>query len=179
MGLALLLAALLGGWTLASGRAAEIGERIQVDRESLPPPYAGRSPSNGPRRLPRPQGAALKAPTGFTVGLFADGLSHARWLCVTPDGDVFLAEPNAGQITLLRDADGDGRAEFRSTYLKGLRRPHGLAFREGTLYVTDKARPNRSRLPANWAGAAAIGRATLRSIRTARVCSSPSVRAAI
>lgn len=139
-GLVLLLAALLGGWALATGRTAEIGERIQVDRESLPSPYAGPSHSNGPQRIPQPQGASLKVPTGFTAGLFADGLSHARWLCVTPDGDVFLAEPNAGQVTLLRDADGDGRAEFRSTYLEGLHSPHGLAFREGTLYVTDTER---------------------------------------
>ncbi|MCE2509627.1 MAG: PQQ-dependent sugar dehydrogenase [Alphaproteobacteria bacterium] len=135
----LLLAAWLSGFA-AAGQTAELGERIQIDRESLPAPYAEPSHANGPERIPRPQGASLKVPAGFTVRLFADGLVHARWLCATPDGDVFLAEPNAGEVTLLRDRDGDGRAEFHSTYLEGLRRPHGLAFREGVLYVADTER---------------------------------------
>ena len=43
--------------------------------------------------------------------------------------------PGVGKITLLRDADGDGAAEFRATFAANLDRPHGLAFEGGYLYV--------------------------------------------
>lgn len=136
--LAMAWLALTGG--SAPGAAAEIGERIRVDRESLPAPYASPSVRNGPRVVPRPPGAKPNVPDGFSVHLFAEGLTHARELCVTPMGDVFLAESNAGRVTLLRDGDGDGHAESVHVYLEGLARPHGLAFRDGVLYVADTAR---------------------------------------
>lgn len=39
-----------------------------------------------------PAGAAPKAPPGFTVTRFAEGLDHPRWLLVLPNGDVLAAE---------------------------------------------------------------------------------------
>ena len=39
-----------------------------------------------------PAGAAPKAPAGFTVTRFAEGLDHPRWLLVLPNGDVLVAE---------------------------------------------------------------------------------------
>ena len=39
------------------------------------------------------------------------------------------------RITLLRDADGDGVAETRETFLQGLRQPFGMAMIDGTFYV--------------------------------------------
>ncbi|MEW5703863.1 MAG: PQQ-dependent sugar dehydrogenase [Pseudomonadota bacterium] len=122
------------------GQTAELGARIEVRLENLPPPYAGKSFTNPPLTIPRPATAELRVPEGFRVTLFAEGLSHARWLCVTPEGEVFVAEPSAGRVTLLADRDGDGQAEFRSAYLEGLRSPHGLAFRDGVLYLADTAR---------------------------------------
>lgn len=42
------------------------------------------------------------------------------------------------QIVLLRDADGDGRAEVRKVILEdGLDSPSGMAWRDGTLYVAN------------------------------------------
>lgn len=43
--------------------------------------------------------------------------------------------PSADRITLLRDADGDGVAEFRSTFARGLPSPFGLALVGPWLYV--------------------------------------------
>ncbi|HIJ63881.1 MAG TPA: sorbosone dehydrogenase, partial [Rhodospirillaceae bacterium] len=54
-----------------------------------------------------------------------------------PNGDVFVAEPAVGRITLLRDSDGGGRADVRSTFAEGFQRPHGMAFQPGWLYVAD------------------------------------------
>ena len=98
------------------------------------------------------------------VNAFATGLDHPRWLHVLPNGDVLVAEsnaqpkppkglrgrvmrlvmkragagvPSADRITLLRDADGDGTAEFSSVLLENLRSPIGMALVDGTLYIAN------------------------------------------
>jgi glucose/arabinose dehydrogenase len=47
------------------------------------------------------------------------------------------AVPSANRITLLRDADGDGVAEVRTVFLKGLYSPFGMALVGETLYVAN------------------------------------------
>jgi glucose/arabinose dehydrogenase len=113
-----------------------------------------------------PDGLTPTAATGFSVKAYATGLNHPRWLYVLPNGDVLVAETNAppqpddspgvtgmitkfvmweagagvptpNRITLLRDADGDGTAETRSTFLKGLNSPFGMALVGHDLYVAD------------------------------------------
>ncbi|MGQ0813982.1 MAG: PQQ-dependent sugar dehydrogenase [Gemmatimonadota bacterium] len=103
---------------------------------------------------------------GTAVTAFARGLDHPRWLYVLPNGDVLVAEtnapprpdagkgikgmffkyfqekagaavPSANRITLLRDADGDGVAETRSTFLTGLNSPFGMALVGDNLYVAN------------------------------------------
>jgi glucose/arabinose dehydrogenase len=128
---------------LAAEAAAEVGERIRVDPAGLPPPSATRSVSNAPRIVARPPDAAPKAPPGFRVGLFRAGLSHPRHLVVAANGDVLLAEPGEDQITLLRDTDGDGRADLVQPFIEDLDRPHGLAIHGGYLYVADTVRVSR------------------------------------
>ena len=86
---------------------------------------------------------------------------------VLPNGDVLVAESNAppkpdgdgggikgfvfrqalkwagasvpspNRITLLRDADGDGVAEFKSVFLEGLNSPFGMALVGDDLYVAN------------------------------------------
>ncbi len=109
-----------------------------------------------------PAGTMPTAPKGFTVTAFARDLDHPRWLYVLPNGDVLVAEtnappkdgggikgwiqkqfmsmagagtPNANRITLLRDSDGDGRAETRSTFLTGINSPFGMALVGDAFYV--------------------------------------------
>lgn len=113
------------------------GTRIEIRAGDLPRPYATGSVFNGSRGVARPAGAALRVPDGFEAKVFADGLSHARWLAVAANGDVFLAEPSAGRVTLLRDGDGDGRAEMRTIFLDGLDDPHGMAISGGYFHVAD------------------------------------------
>ncbi|MFD1111324.1 PQQ-dependent sugar dehydrogenase [Pseudoroseomonas ludipueritiae] len=96
------------------------------------------------------------------MNAFATGLAHPRWLCVLPNGDVLVAESSsvarpaksiwdyaqvstmkraaamgvsANRITLLRDADGDGVAEIRETFLENLNQPFGMALVGNTFYV--------------------------------------------
>ncbi len=47
------------------------------------------------------------------------------------------AVPSANRITLLRDADGDGIAETRTTFLQGLFSPFGMALVGNDLYVAN------------------------------------------
>jgi len=106
------------------------------------------------------------AAEGMEVNAFASGLDHPRWLYVLPNGDVLVAEtnaperpddakgikgfffklfqkkagggvPSANRIMLLRDADGDGSAEFRSVFLEGLNSPFGMALVGNTFYVAN------------------------------------------
>ena len=45
--------------------------------------------------------------------------------------------PSADRITLLRDADGDGIAETRTTFLRGLHSPFGMALVGNAFYVAN------------------------------------------
>jgi glucose/arabinose dehydrogenase len=112
-------------------------------------------------------GAKPTPAQGLEVSAMASGLDHPRWLHVLPNGDVLVAEsnkpqtpetkksgirawvmgkvmekagagvPSADRITLLRDADGDGAAEVRTVFLKGLHSPFGMALVGETLYVAN------------------------------------------
>jgi glucose/arabinose dehydrogenase len=84
------------------------------------------------------QANGLTVPRGFRVEIFADKLDGPRRLLVVPRGnsyDVLVAESNANRVRLLRDADGDGRAEARPILLSGQSQPYGLALQNGQLYV--------------------------------------------
>lgn len=101
---------------------------------------------------------------GLKVAAFATGLDHPRWMYRLPNGDVLVAEtnspprkgggiqgwvmgkllgsvgaggPSANRITLLRDADGDGRAEQRSVFMTGLNSPYGMTLLDGQLYIAN------------------------------------------
>ncbi len=112
-------------------------------------------------------GEAPETAKGLTVGRFAEGLDHPRVIHTLPNGDVIVAEADAPEgsmgsglvaivgkwlmeragargesadrLVLLRDADGDGRAEARFTLREknGLASPSGLAWAADTLYVAN------------------------------------------
>jgi glucose/arabinose dehydrogenase len=103
---------------------------------------------------------------GLAVEAFATGLDHPRTLLTLPNGDVLVAETNkpekketnfsirgffqsllmadagaevksANRITLLRDADKDGKAEVKVAFLENLNSPFGMALSSGRLYVAN------------------------------------------
>ncbi len=121
-----------------AGADEAVGTRYHITVDDLPAPYATPSASNRAVVISRPPGARLRVPEGFEVTLFAEGLQHPRAMVVADDGTVFVAEPNAGQITRLEDVDGDGLAESITAFAHGFRLPSGLAFNEGGLYVADE-----------------------------------------
>jgi glucose/arabinose dehydrogenase len=109
-------------------------------------------------------GEAPIAAPGLVVERFAESLDHPRNMYVLPNGDVLVAEtnspprdvggiegfvmkwlmgkagagvPSANRITLLRDADGDGKAELKTPFLTGLNSPFGMVLIRDTLYVAN------------------------------------------
>lgn len=88
-----------------------------------------------PSIVEQPADRELTVPSGFSVHVFAEGLADPRRLEIAPNGDVFVAESRRGEITVLRDEDGDGVADLRETFAGDLERPYGLAFHDGYLYV--------------------------------------------
>ncbi len=110
---------------------------LVVAVQQLPEPFETPWNRAAPRIVAQPADAALVVPPGFRVDVFAEDLEGPRRLAVAPNGDVFVAESRAGRIVVLRDADGDGRADVREMFATGLDRPYGMAFGQGFLYVGD------------------------------------------
>ncbi|WP_229487500.1 PQQ-dependent sugar dehydrogenase [Pseudoduganella lutea] len=104
-------------------------------------------------------------PKGYTITAIATDLKIPRQTLVLPNGDILVAEGRGGsapklkpkdviagyikakgtskvesgdRLTLLRDADGDGRYELKTVFADKLNAPYGLAFHEGKLYVANQ-----------------------------------------
>ena len=130
--------------------------------DSLPPPYETKSVKNFSKVIGWPENKTPVAPDGFKVTKFADGLQNPRWIYVTPNGDILVAEANteskgikkvtekisgkaesqntgesANRITLLRDKDNDGTPELKQVLLFGLNQPFGMLVLGNSLYVAN------------------------------------------
>jgi Raf kinase inhibitor-like YbhB/YbcL family protein len=79
--------------------------------------------------------AGLKVPAGFRIAPFATGLGNVRVLAVAPDGSVYASRRDEGDVILLKDADGDGRADGQPLIVAARAGAHGLAIRDGKLYL--------------------------------------------
>src|SRR3989454_8043257 len=88
-------------------------------------------------------GHMLYVPVGFTVNIFAAGVSGARLLALGPGGAVYATQSGSGQIVRLGDANGDGPAESVVPVLTGLSDPSGIAFRGDTLYFAQETAVKR------------------------------------
>jgi glucose/arabinose dehydrogenase len=116
----------------------EPGTRYNLSPNSLPAPRTTLPNEIDPRNETAPRGFLPKVPPGFAVSVFVSAPQlRVRWLRVAPNGDVFLADRDSGRITVLRDADGNGKAERVATFATGFSDPHGMAFHAGGLYVAD------------------------------------------
>jgi glucose/arabinose dehydrogenase len=118
---------------------------------AVPTPWGGQRPT---------------VPQGYAIAPIATGLAIPRQTLVLPNGDILVAEGRGGgdapklrpkdviaghikakgtspvkggnRLTLLRDADGDGKYEIRTVFAENLNAPYGLALVDGQLYVGDQ-----------------------------------------
>jgi glucose/arabinose dehydrogenase len=121
-------------------------------------------PMSVPKAVGWKPGEAPTVPAGLRVQAMATGLLHPRIVYALPNGDVLVVEGNGpgtkpyrpkdyiqgkvkaragaaakggNRITLLRDADGDGKPELQTVLVDHLHSPYGIAFVDGTLYVAN------------------------------------------
>lgn len=134
-------------------------------KDTLPLPNATKSATNFSKVIGWQNGKMPVAPNGFAVSQYATGFQNPRWMYVTPNGDVLVAESNsnfkiiekvgavikgaskaedltrsADRITLLRDNNKDGIPDQKETLLtaeNGLDQPFGMLIMGKWLYVAN------------------------------------------
>jgi glucose/arabinose dehydrogenase len=120
--LALALAAAGGSAPFAAGAQGldQPGDVHLIRPEDLPPPFQTSSANNPPQLVARPAGAELRLPAGFHADLFYDGTlggdNSPRTMALAPNGDVFVVNSGGSTLYVLRDANGDGKAEGFFTF---------------------------------------------------------------
>lgn len=150
----------------AIGAAAWVAFAQQAPGQpDLPPPQRGLLPE---MRIAKPAPWGDRRPTvpeGWTVTAIAGDLAIPRQTLVLPNGDILVAEgkgksapvltpkdyvagiiksrgttsvKGGDRLTLLRDADGDGRYEGRWVFAENLDAPYGLALIGNRLYVANQ-----------------------------------------
>lgn len=82
--------------------------------------------------------APLILPEGFQLGTFAQGLNGPRDLEFSPNGTLLVSLPSQGRVMALPDHDKNGVADEIKNVITGLKRPHGLAFYDGKLFVAEE-----------------------------------------
>jgi len=141
-----------------------IGMNAQkIAKNQLPEPFATKSVTNYSNVIGWKEGETPKAPEGFTVTKYADSFDNPRWMYVTPNGDLLVAQSNsnysipkqvgaaiigagksnelshsADVITLLRDTNHDGKPDIRETFAtedNGLNQPFGMLVIGDWFYV--------------------------------------------
>jgi glucose/arabinose dehydrogenase len=145
--------------------ALPLGCFAQSDVKTNPLPKPAESHENFSKVIGWKDDRTPKGPTGFIVTKYADGFENPRWMYVTPNGDVLVAESNsnysvpmqvgaaiigaggskdlknsADRITLLRDTNKDGIPEIRETFLtdkEGLHQPFGMLVIGNWFYVAN------------------------------------------
>jgi glucose/arabinose dehydrogenase len=91
----------------------------------------------------------LTVPEGFEVNLYAGDVPLARWMHFTDSGDLIVSRTRAGEVILLeRDQNGDGKADGSHVLVADLDVPHGLAIRDGWLWIAERTGVGRIRFDA-------------------------------
>jgi len=80
--------------------------------------------------------AELSVPDGYAVSVFAEGLDGPRFMSVSPDGILYVAERGADRVIALPDGDEDGVADEVVEIGTGYGNAHDIEFdADGSLLV--------------------------------------------
>ena len=79
----------------------------------------------------------LELPKGFTISVFADSITGARSMCMSPGNTLFVGTKDEDKVYALRDEDGDKVADKKYIIYRGGNSPNGVAFKDGHLYVAE------------------------------------------
>ena len=79
---------------------------------------------------------SLKLPPGFSITPYTSDVKNARGMALGEKGTLFVGSKREGRVYAVVDDDGDHRADRVYTLAKGLEMPVGVAYRNGSLYVS-------------------------------------------
>ncbi|MBT8547989.1 sorbosone dehydrogenase family protein [Polynucleobacter paneuropaeus] len=141
---------LVAGLGFVSFASAQTPAPAASATPAIPPTWAqGRTPDGmNPSLSPNPPGitalpaddipvSKLKVPPGFKVELWASGMPNGRSMTESPSGVVYVGTRFTGNVYAV--VTKDGKREVK-TIAKGLHRPNGVAFTNGSLYVAELSR---------------------------------------
>lgn len=142
------------------------GDSTTVSKENqqvnLPAPDTTAAKNKFSKVIGWPENKMPTAPEGFVVSKFASNIKSPRNTYIAPNGDVLIVLSNserstkekvanavtgkaksevtgesANTILLYRDADKDGVAELKTTFLTGLNQPYGVTIIGNSFYVAN------------------------------------------
>ena len=76
----------------------------------------------------------LALPPGFAIDVFASDLGNARMMRFADDGTLYLTRRSDGDVMMLRDTDGDGRADIKQV-VATQKEAHGIEIDGDTAYI--------------------------------------------
>jgi glucose/arabinose dehydrogenase len=79
----------------------------------------------------------LQLPDGFAVDVYAEHITNARSMALSPSGTLFVGTRSKGNVYALQDLDGDYRIDTTYILMTDGNMPNGVAFRDGDLYVAE------------------------------------------
>jgi glucose/arabinose dehydrogenase len=77
----------------------------------------------------------IKLPAGFSISVYAE-VPDARSLCWGAKGTLFVGNNREDNVYAVVDENNDGKADKVYTIAKDLTMPNGVAFKDGSLYVS-------------------------------------------
>jgi glucose/arabinose dehydrogenase len=119
---------LTGTDAFTSWKTAAPGVRYLIKPGDLPAPFATEAVSNAPAVVAMPANAMPKVPDGFQVQLVASNLEGPRVVRTAPNGDLFIANSDVGEIRVLRLNTGNAGQTDTQVFADGLNQPYGIAF---------------------------------------------------
>jgi glucose/arabinose dehydrogenase len=79
---------------------------------------------------------SVKLPPGFSITLYANDVKNPRGMARGEKGTLFVGTRKEGRVYAVVDENGDHRADRVYMLAKGLDMPVGVAYRNGSLYVS-------------------------------------------
>ena len=76
----------------------------------------------------------LRLQPGFNIDIYAH-VENARQMAQGAQGEIYVGSLRAGKVHMVKDTDGDFKADQVRLVAEGLNLPSGLATRDGDLYV--------------------------------------------
>ena len=139
--------------TLLVSTAALCGLAVFAEDPKLPAPFHSPSVRNPPKVIPRPDGASLAVPKGFTIEEFAGDFNVPRYMILGPSMEILITDSvKDGAVYVLTNYGKD-----RKELVGKLNRPFGLAFYKDWLYIAETTSVKRYKYDAKTMTAALPG----------------------